>query len=141
LRSNYKERSDWFSLDMTRKSPKILIIEDEKILAEMYRDKFNQAGFKTEVAFTAEEGLRFLKKKKADLILLDILLPRENGIQFLKRIQKYPKISRIPVVAFSNYDDPRAKNEAFNLGIKEYLIKTAYTSKEIIKKIRNILVS
>ena len=64
---------------------KILIIEDEKILAEMYHDKFSEAGYDIALAFTSEEGIVLAKKDKPDLILLDILLPKENGIAFLKR--------------------------------------------------------
>ena len=61
---------------------KILLIEDEKILAEMYQDKFTQAGFEVFLAFESKTGLILAKKKKPDLIVLDILLPRENGITF-----------------------------------------------------------
>lgn len=118
---------------------KILIIEDEKILAEMYNDKFNQAGFKTFLALDSKEGLEIAKKEKPDLILLDILLPEEDGIIFLNWLKNEPEISSIPVVAFSNYDDPKTKKEAFELGIKEYLIKTNYTPEELVQKIKNYL--
>ncbi len=118
---------------------KILIIEDEKVLAEMYQDKFTQAGYEVNLFFSAEEGLEFIKENKPDLILLDILLPKENGIQFLKKLKSFPEIAGIPVVAFSNYDDPKTKKEAFELGVKDYLIKTAYTPAELIKKIKEYL--
>lgn len=114
----------------------ILIVEDEKILAEMYRDKFVQESFEAILAFSAEEGLEILKKEKPDLILLDILLPKANGITFLTKIKKDQKTSSIPVVAFSNYDDPKTKKEAFQLGVKDYLIKTSYTPQEIVEKIK-----
>ena len=118
---------------------KILIIEDEKILAEMYRDKFSQAGFEVISAFEARKGLALAKKEKPDLIVLDILLPRENGITFLTKMRKDPEISSIPVVAFSNYDDPETKKQAFKLGVKDYLIKTSYTPQEIVEKIKEYL--
>lgn len=118
---------------------KILLIEDEKILAEMYRDKFSQAGFEVFLAFEAKEGLALAKKEKPDLIVLDILLPKENGITFLNWLRKDQEISSIPVVAFSNYDDPETKRQAARLGVKDYLIKTSYTPQEIIKKIKEYL--
>ena len=118
---------------------KILIIEDEKILAEMYLDKFIQAGFEVFLAFESKAGLELAKKEKPDLIILDILLPRENGIVFLTWLRKDPEISSIPVVAFSNYDDPATKKEAARLGAKEYLIKTSYTPQEIVEKIKEYL--
>ncbi|MDI6591426.1 MAG: response regulator [Patescibacteria group bacterium] len=118
---------------------KILLIEDEKILAEMYRDKFSQAGFQVFLAFESKQGLALAKKEKPDLIILDILLPRENGITFLTWLRKDPEISSIPVVAFSNYDDPKTRKEAEKLGVLDYLIKTNYTPKEIVKKIKEYL--
>lgn len=118
---------------------KILIIEDEKVLAEMYRDKFESEGFKTKLAFSSEEAVEYLKKEKPDLILLDILLPRENGIIFLKKIKEVENISNIPIIAFSNYDDQRTKKEAFGLGIKDYLIKTQYTPKELVEEVKKYL--
>lgn len=116
---------------------KILLIEDEKFLAEMYKDKLSQAGFEVFLAFESKEGFKIAKKEKPDLIVLDILLPTENGIVFLGWLRKDPEISSIPVVAFSNYNDPETKKQAVDLGVKEYLIKTNYTPKEIVKKIRS----
>ena len=118
---------------------KILIVEDEKILGEMYRDKFILAGFEIILAGSAEEGNEFLLKEKPDLILLDILLPRENGITFLTKLRKNSETSLIPVIAFSNFDDPLTKKEALDLGAKDYLIKTAYTPEQIIKKVKGYL--
>jgi two-component system alkaline phosphatase synthesis response regulator PhoP len=118
---------------------KILIIEDEKSLAEMYKEKLEMEGFKVFLAFDVKEGIEMAKKEKPDLILLDVLLPVENGVSFLKKQKEDKEISEIPVIAFSNYDDPRTKKEAMELGVKEYLIKTNYTPSEIIKKIKKYL--
>lgn len=118
---------------------KILIIEDEKILGEMYREKFTQAGFDVVLAVSAEEGMEAVPKVKPDLILLDILLPRANGIGFMGWLKEQKEFSSIPVVAFSNYDEPTTKKEAFQLGIKDYLIKTNYTPSEIVAKIKQLL--
>ena len=118
---------------------KILIIEDEKILAEMYREKLEMEGFKVALASDVKEGIEIAKKEKPDLILLDILLPVENGISFLKKQKNDQEISKIPVIAFSNYDNPETKKEAKELGVKEYLIKTNYTPTEIIEKIKSYL--
>ena len=119
--------------------PKILIIEDEKILAEMYKDRFEQEGIEADVAFSSEEAIDLLKTKKPDLILLDILLPKENGISFLKKIKEIKEITDVPIVAFSNYDEPKTKKEAFALGVKAYLIKTQYTPKELLEAVKKFL--
>ena len=118
---------------------KILIIEDEKVLSEMYQDVFLQEGFKVSLASTAEEGLEAAKKEKPDFILLDILLPKENGVSFLKKLKAEPEISSIPIVAFSNYDDPHTRKEATDLGIKDYLLKTDFTPQDLVDKIKSYL--
>ncbi|MDO8601467.1 MAG: response regulator, partial [bacterium] len=90
-------------------SKKILLVEDEKLLGEMYKAKFIQAGFEVVWAFEAKEALGLAKKEKPDLIVLDMLLPKENGVIFLTWLRKEPGIGQTPVVAFSNYDDPETK--------------------------------
>jgi DNA-binding response OmpR family regulator len=114
---------------------KILIVEDEGMLGEMYYDKFTQAGFQAVLAKTAEEGIKLVSEIKPDLILLDILLPRLNGINFMEWFKKENNVSLPPIIAFSNYDDPETKKQASLLGAKEYLIKTNHTPQEIIDKV------
>ncbi|MDD2696774.1 MAG: response regulator [Candidatus Pacebacteria bacterium] len=121
------------------KKKKILIIEDEKILGQMYKDKFLQAGFNTTLVTSAEEAIKKVSRIKPDLILLDILLPRENGIGFLTRLMKKPEFASVPVVAFSNFDDPGTRKKAFQMGVKDYLIKTSFTPQQIIERIKNYL--
>ncbi len=118
---------------------KILIIEDEKILAEMYYDTFVQAGFKVCSATESKEGLEIAKKEKPDLIILDILLPRENGISFLEWQKKDPEIASIPVVVFTNYDGLDTQKKAKKLGVKDYLIKANFTPQQFVSKIKNYL--
>lgn len=118
---------------------KILIIEDERMLGEMYRDKFIQEGFDVVLAETAEQGIEAVRKEKPDLILLDILLPKTNGIGFMGWLKKEKELSSILVIAFSNYDNPKTKKEAMESGIKEYLIKANYTPQEIVDKIKSYL--
>ena len=115
---------------------KILIVEDEKILRDMYNEKFSRENFEIVLATDADEGLEVAKKEKPDLILLDILLPDKNGIYFLEKMKADPQIANLRVVGFSNYDDPETRAEAKKLGIEDYLIKTNYTPKELVKKLR-----
>jgi len=118
---------------------KILIVEDEKILAEMYYDIFVNAGFKVFSAVESKQGLEIAKKEKPNLIILDILLPRENGIFFLEQQKKDPEISSIPVVVFTNYDGPGIKRKAKKLGVKGYLIKANFTPQQFVSKIKGYL--
>lgn len=121
------------------KKPKILLVEDDQVLAEMYLAQFKQAGLQVTLAFEAKEALALALKEKPNLVVLDILLPRENGIFFLERLRKNPKTADIPVFAFSNYDDPEVKQKVMKLNALAYLLKTDYTPKEIIAKIKSYL--
>ena len=118
---------------------KILIVEDETILREMYTEKLSRAGFKVFSAEDAKTGLDLAKKEKPDLILLDILLPKENGISFLEKLRSDKETANLKVVAFSNYDDPKTREEAKKLGVENYLIKTNYTPKKIVEKVQEYL--
>jgi len=114
---------------------KILLVEDEKTLLEMYEYCFSQAGFQVFLSSDVKHGLKLAKKEKPDLILLDILLPEEDGIYFLEKLRKNKKTALLAVVVFSNYDIPKLKEQAFKLGAKDYLLKTSYTPKEVVEKI------
>ncbi len=118
---------------------KILLIEDEAMLINMYKDKFARENLDISVANTVKEGIKKAQEIKPNLILLDILLPHENGLEFLKQAKKNPEISSIPVVAFSNYSDPSTQEEAIKLGAKEYIIKANYNPQETVEKIKEYL--
>lgn len=114
---------------------KILIVEDEKAMAEMYETRFVQEGYQVFLAGTAEEGMVQARTKRPDLILLDILLPTENGLSLLAKIRGDPQLKDLKVVALSNYDEPKTKQEAYELGVAEYLLKTNYTPGELAQKV------
>jgi two-component system alkaline phosphatase synthesis response regulator PhoP len=118
---------------------KILIIEDEKILSEMYKFKFSKEGYEVINAIEVDEGLEIAKKEKPDLIVLDILLPKENGIYFLEKRKGIKGVEETPVVILSNFDDKETKEKAFSLGAKDYLIKSNHNPGEILEKINKFL--
>lgn len=118
---------------------KILIVEDEEVLRKMYAARFQQEGIEIVTANDAEEGFVLIKKEMPDLILLDIILPKNDGIYLLKQIRKDAKTASIAVLAFSNYDDQETREKAEELGVLAYLRKTDYTPSEIVKKIKTYL--
>ena len=118
---------------------KILIIEDEHILASMYADRFRQEGWRVNTASTKDEGLNSTKKEKPDIVLLDILLFNGHGNEYLRTKKEDKTIAKIPVIVFSNLDDPKTKEESLELGALEYLLKTDYTPQELINKVNSYL--
>ena len=118
---------------------KILIVEDEELLCEMYREVFEKEGFLVVTASSGKEAVKVAQVAKPDFVLLDILLPEENGIYFLEQRKSLPSLAAIPVMAFSNFDDSHIKKRAFDLGIKDYIIKTNYIPQEVVQKVKTYL--
>ncbi len=118
---------------------KILLVEDEPVLVDLFRDKFSKEGFDILIAFDSESGLQTARMEKPALIILDILLPTRNGIDFLKKLRAEGEISKIPVFVYSCFDAPDIKNEALKLGVIDYLLKTKYNPEQLVEKIRDYL--
>ena len=118
---------------------KILIVEDEAVLSDMYKDQFLQEGYEVSEARSAQEGIEQAKKNNPDFILLDILLLESSGITFLEEKEKDDSISSIPVLAFSAYSDQKTKERAKELGVINYFLKTDYTPTQLLDWVNNYL--
>ena len=105
----------------------------------MYQEVFQKEGFRVVTAKTAQEAIGIAEAEKPNFILLDILLPGDNGIYFLEQRKARPELASIPVIAFSNFDDLQMKNDAFSLGAQDYLLKTNYTPQEIVSKVKEYM--
>lgn len=121
---------------MKKEKVKILIVEDDNFLVKAYQIKFERSGFDVFIAKDGDEGLKFAKKEKPALIILDLMLPKMNGFEFLKMIKNDENTKSIPVVALSNLGQRSDQEKAVSLGAVEYFIKTEHTLEEIIEKIR-----
>lgn len=121
------------------KKAKILIIEDDNFLAKAYQIKFGKGGFEVVIAMNGAEGLDKAGKEAPKLILLDLMLPKMSGFEFLELIKKDEKLKSIPVVVLSNLGQKSDIDKAMALGAVEYFIKTEYTLEDIINKIKKYL--
>ena len=110
---------------------KIFIVEDEKILGEMYESALESQGFEIKIIRDGESAIQEVKKEKPDLILLDLLLPKINGEEVLKNLKSEPETKNIPVFILTNYDTPEDRKMGNNLGAEKYILKTSITPKEI----------
>jgi len=116
-------------------SKKILLIEDEKILSEMYETRLKKEGFEVINTRDAEGGLELIKKEKPDLILLDLLLPGMQGQEALRVLKEDPKTKDIPVIIFSNYDTPEVRKEAEKYGVR-YILKANITTRDLVELVK-----
>lgn len=121
----------------TPNRPTILIVEDDPVLLKMYTEKFLYEGFLVLTARDGQEALEKASFQDISIILLDIMLPRMSGTDFLERYRKTPKGKGTPVIALTNLDEEEERQRAKDLGIKEYLTKSGQTPENVVKKIKS----
>ncbi|MBU0613049.1 response regulator [Patescibacteria group bacterium] len=118
---------------------KIVLVEDDSFLAGMYVSKLNLEDFEVKLAENGEDGLKLATAEIPDLILLDILLPRMDGFEVLKKLKQNPSTADIPVILLTNLGQKKDVDRGLALGAKDYLIKAHFMPNEVIAKIKKIL--
>lgn len=118
---------------------KILLVEDDVFLVEIYAAKFTEAGFFLLAAENGEKGFEIAQKEKPDLIVLDILLPKMDGFELLKKMKKNRETKEIPVLLLTNLSQAADVAEGLKLGAKEYLVKAHFTPAEVLQKVKMLL--
>lgn len=124
---------------MSPKSPKVLIVEDEKMLAEMYATKFSMEGFDAFKAFDGEAGLTMAKEVKPDIILLDIIMPKLDGFAVLKQLRDEADTKTTPVILLTNLGQDEDMKKGKELGATDYFVKANHTPAEVVNKVRAVL--
>lgn len=117
---------------------KILLIEDEFYIRDLYRMILEKAGFEVLLAEDGEKGYN-LAQKLPNLILLDIMLPKMNGIILLKKLKEETRTKNIPVVLLTNLGQEEVIKAAFDSGASGYFLKAGLNPNELVKKINLFL--
>jgi len=121
------------------KKIKVLIIEDDTYISDMYKIKFESENFETIIASDGIEGIKLLKKETPDIILLDIVMPQVDGFSVLKMIKKDKNLEKVPVILLTNLSQKENIERGFELGANGYIIKAHFTPSEVVKKIKETL--
>jgi CheY-like chemotaxis protein len=106
---------------------RVLFVEDDPSVAQMYKLKLELDGYDVEVASDGEKALEIARTDRPDIIFLDIRLPKLDGFGVLEALRKEPKTERLPVVILSNYSEKQLIERGLRLGALDYLIKTQTT--------------
>jgi CheY-like chemotaxis protein len=126
-------------MDDRLKAVKILLVEDDSFLASMFAAKFEMEGFTVLHAADGEQGLKMAEKNVPSIILLDILMPKLDGFEVLRRLKLDPHLVHIPVVMLSNLGRKEDVERALQDGAVDFLIKAHFVPGDAVKKIKKIL--
>lgn len=124
---------------MMKKKYKVLVVEDDEFLSEMYSTKLKLEGFTVKIGHDGEEGLKLAAKILPDIILLDILMPKKNGFEVLTELKEEDKTKDIPVIILSNLGQKEEIKKGMDLGAESFLIKAHYMPSEVITKVKELL--
>lgn len=116
---------------------KIVLVEDDETLAEVLYAELTEAGFEVVPAFDGKEGLKQVREKKPDLVLLDIILPEMNGFDVLEELKKSPDTQEIPVIILSLLGEDEDIKKGLKLGASDYIVKSSHAIAEIVEKVKN----
>ncbi len=118
---------------------KILFIEDDPDQIFLYQSKFDLEKLLLIAALNGQEAIDLAIKNKPDLILLDLLLRNENGLDILSKLKNNPETKNIPVIVFTNFDKNKFRDKAAELGAIDFIIKSKTTPHSLVKRIKELL--
>lgn len=125
-------------MEERKQKKKILIIDDDSQLQEIYQNKLSAEGFEVYTASTGKDGLMLVRTHQPDLIILDIMLPGGwNGFDVLEQLRRDEKLKNIPIFVLTNLEEEG--KTAKSIGISDYIVKTDTSIENIIQKIKKTL--
>lgn len=118
---------------------KILVVEDEEVLAKVLQEKLEKSGYEVALAGDGEAALTLAKSFNPDAVVLDLLLPKKNGFEVLEVLKSDETTKMTPVVVVSNLGEDSDIKRALALGAADYYVKSEHPINEIVEKIKNAL--
>jgi DNA-binding response OmpR family regulator len=118
---------------------KILLVEDDTTLAEVYRSRLELEGFETKLVTNGEDALSAIQEYKPDLVLLDAMMPKISGFDVLDIIRNTPATANTRVIMLTALSQPKDKERAENLGVDEYLVKSQVVIGDVIARVKHHL--
>lgn len=117
----------------------LLIVEDDPLMSRLYQKIFKFEGYAVETAGDGQEGLDKARSAKPTIILLDIMMPKMNGLEVLDKLKADPETKSIPVVCLTNLAGEKDAETALSKGAIKYIIKSEYEPKQVTAMVKEIL--
>ena len=118
---------------------RIAIVEDDTVINQMYRMKFEAAGFEVATASDGEAGVSMAEKFKPEIILLDLQMPHMGGAEALEAIRKSAWGKTVPVIILTNLGEEEAPKSLRQLGIHSYIVKADLTPSQVVGRVKDAL--
>ncbi|MBI5466084.1 MAG: response regulator [Candidatus Kerfeldbacteria bacterium] len=119
--------------------PKVLIVEDDQMLGDMYSSKFQADGFTVLRASDGAEGLKLAQAERPDAILLDVIMPKLDGFATLQQLKADKALAKIPVIMLTNLGQDEDIKKGKELGAADYFVKANQTPSEIVTKVKTLI--
>ena len=119
--------------------PKILIVEDDPLMSRMYQKIFTFEEYDVILAEDGQEGLEKARSEKPTVVLLDIMMPKMNGLEVLEKLKSDPETKKIPVVMLTNLAGQQDAETALQKGAVKYIIKSEYEPKQVTNMVKEII--
>lgn len=120
---------------------KVLIVEDDPLMSRMYQKIFTFEKFEVEVANDGAEGFEKTKLFKPTIILLDVMMPKMNGLQVLEKLKLDPETKSIPVIMLTNLAGEQDAETAMMKGAVKYIVKSQFEPKQIVDMVKEIIIA
>ena len=117
---------------------KILVVEDEQVLAKVFQEKFEKAKYEVKVASDGQMGVDAAKSFKPDVIVLDLVLPKKNGFDVLEELKGNEDFKTTPIIVVSNLGEEEDIKRALSLGASDYFVKAQHPINEIVDKVKTV---
>jgi DNA-binding response OmpR family regulator len=124
---------------MTNEKIKVMLVEDDPFIRDIYQVKFSQEGFEVIVVDNGIKALKKLEQIIPNIILLDIIMPYMDGLETLKNIKSNEDWKKIPIIMLTNISEKEKISESEKYGVSNYLIKSHFTPSEVVDKVKNLL--
>ena len=119
--------------------PKIVCAEDDKLISLSLIEGFTAAGFEATPAYDGEEAITKIREMQPDVVLLDIMMPKLDGLGVVWELKANPETASLPVIMLTNLSDPETLSKILEAGVTDYLLKSEQTIDQIIAKVNEVM--
>ncbi|PIQ79952.1 MAG: response regulator [Parcubacteria group bacterium CG_4_9_14_0_2_um_filter_41_8] len=123
----------------TQTKLKVLLVEDEEMLASMYNTKFTKEGLEVVVAVDGEDGVAKAQAGTFDIVLVDIIMPKLDGFAVLKQLREMPQYKDTPIIMLTNLGQEEDIEKGKKLGATDYMVKANFTPSQVLEKIKSLI--